>query len=158
LFGQGVGRGAGGGARPGAGAYEGRHEGVGMRLGFLVSHPIQYYAPLFRALAGLCDLTVYFAHRQTAEGQARAGFGVAFDWDIDRLSGYRSQFLTNVASRPSTDRYAGCDTPEVAREISAGRFDAVVVPGWALRSYWQAVRACRRAGVPVFVRGDCQLA
>ena len=43
-------------------------------------------------------------------------------------------------------------------EISAGRFDAFVVPGWSLRSYWQAVRACRRARVPVMVRGDSQLA
>ena len=48
-----------------------------MRLGFLISHPIQYYAPIFRELAKVCDLTVYFAHRQTGEGQASAGFGVA---------------------------------------------------------------------------------
>ena len=128
------------------------------RIGFLVSHPIQYYTPIFRELAKRCDLTVYFAHRQTPEQQASAGFGVAFDWDIDLLSGYRSQFLTNLSRRPSTDRFWGCDTPDVAREISEGRFDAFVVPGWALWSYWQAARACRRAGVPVFVRGDSQLA
>jgi glycosyltransferase involved in cell wall biosynthesis len=127
------------------------------RIGFLVSHPIQYYAPIFRELAKRCDLTVFFAHRQTAEEQARAGFGVAFDWDVDLLSGYDSRFLTNVARRPSTDRFAGCDTPGVAGEIARGRFDAFVVPGWALRSYWQAVRACRRLGIPVLARGDSQL-
>lgn len=127
------------------------------RIGFLVSHPIQYYAPIFRELARRCDLTVFFAHRQTAEQQARAGFGVAFDWDVDLLSGYDSRFLVNVARQPSTDRFAGCDTPGVADEIARARFDAFVVPGWALRSYWQAVRACRRLGVPVLVRGDSQL-
>lgn len=127
------------------------------RIGFLVSHPIQYYAPIFRELARRCDLTVFFAHRQTAEQQARAGFGVAFDWDVDLLSGYDSRFLVNVARQPSTDRFAGCDTPGIADEIARGRFDAFVVPGWALRSYWQAVRACRRLGVPVLVRGDSQL-
>jgi glycosyltransferase involved in cell wall biosynthesis len=127
------------------------------RIGFLVSHPIQYYAPIFRELAGRCDLTVFFAHRQTAEQQARAGFGVAFDWDVDLLSGYDSHFLVNVARQPSTDRFAGCDTPGIADEIARGRFDAFVVPGWALRSYWQAVRACRRLGVPVLARGDSQL-
>ena len=41
------------------------------RIGFLVSHPIQYYAPIFRELARRCDLTVFFAHRQTPEQQAR---------------------------------------------------------------------------------------
>ena len=26
-----------------------------MRIGFLISHPIQYYAPIFRELAKRCD-------------------------------------------------------------------------------------------------------
>lgn len=130
---------------------------MSLRVGFLISHPIQYYAPIFRELARLCDLTVFFAHRQTAEQQAQAGFGVAFDWDIDLVSGYRSKFLENVSRQPSTDRFSGCDTPSVAREIADGGFDAFVVPGWGLRSYMQAVKACHRAGVPVFVRGDSQL-
>lgn len=130
---------------------------MALRIGFLLSHPIQYFAPIFRELAKQCDLTVFYAHRQTAEQQARAGFGVAFDWDVDLLSGYHSRFLTNVARSPSTDRFFGCDTPEIAPEIAGGAFDGFVVPGWALLSYWQAVRACRRARVPVFVRGDSQL-
>jgi len=128
-----------------------------LRIGFLVSHPIQYYTPIFRELAKRCDLTVFFAHRQSAEQQADAGFGVAFDWDIDLLSGYRSQFLTNASRRPSTDHFWGCDTPGIRQEIAQGRFDAFVVPGWALWSYWQAVWACRRTRVPVLVRGDSQL-
>ena len=127
------------------------------RIGYLLSHPIQYLAPILRELAKQSDLTVFYAHRQTAEQQARAGFGVAFEWDVDLLSGYHSRFLTNVARNPSTDRFFGCDTPGIAAEIAAGGFDGFVVPGWALRTYWQAVRACRRAGVPVFARGDSQL-
>jgi glycosyltransferase involved in cell wall biosynthesis len=130
---------------------------VTLRIGFLISHPIQYFTPIFRELAKQCDLTVFYAHRQTAEQQARSGFGVAFDWDVDLLEGYHSKFLRNVARAPSTDRFFGCDTPEIATEIADGGFDGFVVPGWALRSYWQAVLACRRAGVPVFVRGDSQL-
>lgn len=128
------------------------------RVGFLVSHPIQYYTPVFRELARHCDLTVFFAHRQDATGQGQAGYGVAFDWDVDLLSGYESQFLNNVARVPSTQSFAGCNTPEIADWISDGHFDAFVVPGWSLRSYWQAVRACRRVRVPVMVRGDSQLA
>jgi glycosyltransferase involved in cell wall biosynthesis len=130
---------------------------MALRIGFLVSHPIQYLAPVFRELAKQCDLTVFYAHRQTAEQQAGAGFGVAFDWDVDLLSGYHSRFLSNVARAPSTDRFFGCDTPEIAAEIAGGAFDGFVVPGWALRTYWQAVQACRHAGVPVFARGDSQL-
>ena len=131
---------------------------MSLRIGFLVSHPIQYYAPIFRALAQRCDLTVFFAHRQTAEGQAKAGYGVTFQWDVDLLSGYESRTLTNVSRQPSTDQFAGCDTPDIAKDIEKGGFDAFLVPGWGLKSYLQAARACRRARVPVLVRGDSQLA
>src|SRR4051794_11061050 len=128
-----------------------------MRLGVLTSHAVQYQAPWFRALAQALDLDVYFAHRQSAEEQARAGFGVAFEWDLDLLSGYRSQYLKNVAPQPDVNRYAGCDTPEISDIIRQGKFDAFIVVGWYLKSHWQAIRACRSAGVPVLVRGDSQL-
>jgi len=141
-----------------------------MRLGILASHPIQYHAPWFRGLAKRVDLEVFFAHRQTAQGQADGGFGVAFDWDVDLLSGYQHRFLKNVSSRPGVNHFTGCDTPEIVDIIRKSLvrspvvrgpwpqpFDAFIVSGWQLKCYWQAVRACRRARVPVLVRGDSQL-
>jgi glycosyltransferase involved in cell wall biosynthesis len=128
-----------------------------MRLGILASHPIQYQAPLFRELARHVDLQVYFAHRQTAAGQSAAGFNVAFEWDVDLLSGYDHTFLHNQSRHPGVNGFFGCDTPEIADEIHQGRFDAFLVTGWYLKSSWQAIRACRRRGVPVMVRGDSQL-
>ena len=126
-----------------------------MRLGILTSHPIQYQAPWFRALARKVEVEVFFAHRQAAGEQS--DFGVAFEWDVDLLSGYPHRFLRNVAARPGVNHFSGCDTPEVAQLIRGGGFSAFVVSGWYLKSYWQAVRACRRAGVPVLVRGDSHL-
>jgi glycosyltransferase involved in cell wall biosynthesis len=127
------------------------------RIGFLVSHPIQYFTPLFRELDERCDLSVYFAHRQSPEQQAEAGYGVPFDWDIDLLSGYRSEFLPNLAKHPSPSTFWGCNTPMVASRITSGNFDAFIVPGWALFCYWQATFACWRNKVPILVRGDSQL-
>jgi glycosyltransferase involved in cell wall biosynthesis len=129
-----------------------------LRLGVLASHPIQYQAPLFRTLAERLDLEVLFAHRQSPAQQAAAGFGTPFDWDVDLLGGYPSRFLANRARRPGIDRFAGTDTPEVAELVRRGGFDAFLVTGWHLRCYWQAIRACRRHGTPVLVRGDSQLA
>ncbi|NBV25669.1 MAG: hypothetical protein EBS05_27670 [Proteobacteria bacterium] len=128
-----------------------------MRVGILSSHPIQYQAPWFQALAPVLDLEVFFAHRQSAAEQGRAGYGVAFEWDVDLLSGYRHRFLENVAREPNVNRFPGCDTPEVRNVVAVGRFDAFVVTGWYLKSYWQAIRACRRHRVPVLVRGDSHL-
>jgi glycosyltransferase involved in cell wall biosynthesis len=129
-----------------------------MRLAVLTSHPIQYYAPLFRALANAVDLHVFFAHRATAAEQASAGFGTPFTWDVDLTSGYAHSFLKNVARRPGTDRFLGCDTPDVGRHLREGRFQVLLVMGWHLKSYLQGVVAAKRLGIPVMVRGDSQLA
>lgn len=128
-----------------------------MRLAVVTSHPIQYYAPLFRELAARLDLHVFFAHRSTPEQQAAAGFGTAFDWDVDLTSGYAHSFLANVAADPGPHHFAGCDTPEVGARLAEGGFDAVLLLGWHLKSLRQALRAARRLRLPVMVRGDSQL-
>jgi glycosyltransferase involved in cell wall biosynthesis len=128
-----------------------------MRLAVVTSHPIQYQAPLFRSLAGALDLDVYFAHRATGADQAAAGFGVRFDWDVDLLSGYNHYFLHNVSRSPGTSYFRGCDTPEISPRLRQGRYDAVLVMGWYLKSFWQAVAAARSRGMPALVRGDSQL-
>ena len=128
-----------------------------MKLGILATHPIQYHAPLFRELAGHdgVDLTVFFAHRPTPAEQG-AGFGVDFVWDVDLLSGYRHQFLQNVARSPAKG-FAGYDTPKIASIIAGEKFDFFIVHGWNNRSCWQAFRACWRTGTPLAVRSDSQL-
>jgi glycosyltransferase involved in cell wall biosynthesis len=129
------------------------------RLGILSTHPIQYYSPWYRALAATpaLDVTVYYAHRSSGADQAAAGFGVAFEWDLPLLEGYRSEFLENHARRPSVAGFWGCHTPELAAIIARERFDAFVVHGWYNRSYWQAIRACWRTRTPVLIRGDSTL-
>lgn len=129
------------------------------RLAVVATHPIQYHTPLYQALAARPDLAVevLFAHRQDAAGQARAGYGVAFDWDVPLLAGYPSRFLRNCARRPDASTLLGCDVPEVGDVLREGRFDALLVHGWASRAYWQAILAARRLGLRVGVRGDSHL-
>lgn len=128
-----------------------------MRLAVLASHPVQYYAPLLRTLAERIDLTVFYAHKPTAVEQGADGFGAAFQWDVDLLSGYESVFLKNVAKHPNVSRFSGCDTPEIGQRLRAGRFDAVLALGWHLKSMIQGIVAAKRLGLPVMVRGDSQL-
>ena len=127
------------------------------RLAIVASHPIQYQAPWFRALARVTDLTVLFCHQQQSADQARAGFGVAFDWDVPLLEGYRHEWLDNRASTPDVSRATGCDTPDIGRVLRQGAFDACIVSGWYLKSYLQAIHACRRHRLPVLLRGDSHL-
>jgi glycosyltransferase involved in cell wall biosynthesis len=128
-----------------------------MRLAVLTSHPIQYHAPLFRELALTVDLHVLFAHRPGPAEQVRAGYDRPFEWDVDLTSGYAHTFLENVARRPGTDRFIGCDTPDIARHLRAGRFQALLVTGWHLKAHLQGILAAKRIGIPVMVRSDSQL-
>lgn len=127
-----------------------------MSLAILTSHPIQYYAPLFRELARRMDVKVFFAHRPVANEQG-SGFGTAFEWDVDLLSGYDHEFLRNSARRPDVQHFAGCDTPDIGAVLDARRFRSLLVTGWHLRSYIQGIAAARRRRIPVLVRGDSQL-
>src|SRR5580765_5818095 len=127
------------------------------RLALVTSLPIQYQVPWFRALAQVTDLEVFYCHRQNSEDQAAAGFDVPFQWDIPLFDGYAYSFLQNVAARPDVSSFSGCDTPEVADRLRAGRFDACLVSGWYLKSYLQAIWACKHAGIPVLTRGYSQL-
>ena len=127
------------------------------RLALVASHPVQYLAPWYRALAALLSLKVFFAHRISAADHARGGFDVGFEWDTPLLEGYAFEWLANTASRPGVDHFWGCNTPGVGTAIRRSDFDAVLVNGWQLFSYWQAIRAAGAAGLPVLVRGDSQL-
>lgn len=118
---------------------------------------MQYYTPLFRALAERLDLTVFYAHRATENDQSQAGFGVGFEWDIDLLSGYRHEFLQNVAAKPGLDHFTGVDTPDISRRLRAGNFDSVLLMGWFLKCFHQALWAARRLHIPALVRGDSHL-
>ena len=128
-----------------------------IRLAIVASHAVQYQAPLFRGLASRLDVTVFFCHRHDPEQERQAGYGQAFSWDVPVLEGYRHTWLDNVARRPGVNRFSGCDTPDIGRHLRDGRFDACLVHGWYLKSYLQAIAACRRLGIPVLLRGDSQL-
>ncbi|MFN0219994.1 MAG: glycosyltransferase family 4 protein [Hyphomicrobium sp.] len=128
-----------------------------MRLAVVASHPIQYHAPLYRCLAERIDLKVFYAHRADANDQSLAGFGVPFEWDVDLLSGYRHEFLTNSSREPGLHHFAGCDSPDINSRLVSGGFDAVLLQGWQFKSYFQAGQAARRNRLPILVRGDSQL-
>lgn len=128
-----------------------------MRLAVLTTHPIQYYGPLFRELARRVDLDVLFAHRASPEEQGRAGFGHAFDWDIDITGGYAHSFLVNTARRPGADAFLGCDTPEIGERLRKGGYDALLLTGWGSKTYIQGLLAAKRLRLPVVVRGDSHL-
>ena len=129
-----------------------------IKLAAFLTHPVQYYSPWFADLAKRLDLKVYYALNDTSSDQAQAGFGVEFNWDIDLLAGYESEYLNNVASMPRLAGFSGCDVPEVSSRLREDAPDAVLTFGWHKKYYWQVLMAAFRQGIPAFVRVDSQLA
>jgi glycosyltransferase involved in cell wall biosynthesis len=127
-----------------------------LRIAALLTHPVQYYSPWLARLGAYTDLMVYYAHRQCAQGQAAAGFGVEFDWDVPLLDGYQHRFLANVSARPGLAHFGGCDTPEIASILRAERYDALLLFGWNKKSLLQGWLGALRSRTPVFVRLDSQ--
>ncbi len=128
-----------------------------LKIAAAVTHPIQYYSPWFATVAKHCDLQVFYSLRQSPQGQADAGFGTAFDWDVPLLDGYQYEFLKNVSATPGLSRFGGTDTPSIFRRIAEGNFDAVMTIGWHRKSLLQAAFASIQKRVPLFVRLDSHL-
>lgn len=127
------------------------------RLLIVTSHPIQYQAPLFRAVAALpeVDAEVLFLTLPSAAEQG-AGFGRAFTWDQDLLEGYRWRRATTTVGGGLGAGFRGLRLRHPSRELLGGDRppDAVLVLGWQVEGLVQILAAARRRGLPVLLRGD----
>ena len=130
-----------------------------LRLAIVSTHPIQYYAPIFQALARSNTLIprVFYTWSQTAAAAVSdPGFAQVITWDIPLLEGYEHEFVENVAIRPGTDHFRGLRNPGLKQAIEAWGANAVLVFGWNLESHLEALRYFK-GRIPVFFRGDSTL-
>lgn len=127
----------------------------GTRLAYLVSHPIQYQAPLLRLLANEpnIDLTVFFLSDFSARSYVDVGFGRPVTWDVDLLSGYRHEVLPALGGSERVTRVRPF-SHGVAPMIRPDRFDALWVHGYAHPVMLAAVAVAHARGVPVLLRGE----
>lgn len=124
-----------------------------MRIAAIATHPIQYQAPWFRALAasGL-DLVVLFGCLPGAAAQG-TGFGVPFEWDVPMTDGYVWETLE--LRRPARlDRFLGLRARGLRRRMALGGYEAVLSTGWNSWILVQALRAARSLRLPVVVRAE----
>jgi glycosyltransferase involved in cell wall biosynthesis len=129
------------------------------RIAIFTSHPIQYQAPLFRALAARHDLepTVYFGSRHGLDVSLDGGFGQAFRWDVPLVEGYAHAFLPNVAAHPDVSRFRGVRVTAAAECLASGGYAALLLLGWQTFAHLQMLRAAWTLGIPVIVRGESTL-
>jgi len=130
-----------------------------IKLAFIVSHPIQYYVPLYQALAARDDVAikVFYTWHAAERPELDRGFGVPVAWDIPLLSRYSYELVANVSRDPGPHRFLGLRNPALVRRVEAWGPDAVHITGWAWLSHLMALRAFAKKGTPTLFRGDSHL-
>jgi glycosyltransferase involved in cell wall biosynthesis len=133
-----------------------------VRLAYLVSHPIQYQAPLLRRIAQEpdIDLTVFFASNFSVREYVDKGFGVDVKWDVPLLDGYRHEFLPSIWDKrrtgPTSQLNYGIFSRLLGRHGDAG-FDVLWVHGYSTLNAQQAMLAAKALGIPVLLRAESRL-
>ena len=127
-------------------------------LDIIVSHPIQYYAPLFALIAKSkqINLQVFYTWGQAKEAVYDPGFGKNRSWDIPLLEGYNYTFLHNTAKEPGSHHFRGINNPSIIKEIDAFKPEIILVIGWAFKSHLKVLRHYK-SKVPIWFRGDSTL-
>jgi glycosyltransferase involved in cell wall biosynthesis len=125
-------------------------------LAILTSHPIQYQAPLWKAIhgSGETPISVWFLTTQGIHKTKDADFGREFSWDIDLLDGYSHGFL-KVNEDWDLRRFRGVQLKESLRDrLFEQRIEALWIEGWRLKPLWDAVTTAKRLGISVWMRGE----
>ena len=125
------------------------------KLAIVITHPIQYYAPLFQLLAtnAQIGLKVFYTWSQSKEVVKDKTFGKDIVWDVPLLEGYSYEFVDNISKDPGSNSWKGIDTPELNTKIEAYNPDAILVYGWNMKSHFSVLRHFKNK-IPVWFRGD----
>jgi glycosyltransferase involved in cell wall biosynthesis len=134
-----------------------------VRLAYVVSHPIQYQAPLLRRIAQEpdIDMTVLFGSDFSVRGYKDEGFGVEVEWDTPLLEGYRYEFLPRLRDTGGVSPLSPISRGIYKRLRTADgspAFDALWVHGYASINALQAILAANALGIPVLLRAESWLA
>jgi len=124
----------------------------------LATHPIQYYAPLYRCLAerGRIDIKVLYLTDAGAVAHVDEGFARKVAWDIPLLAGYEYSVLqpgTAITSRGFWQRHDS----RLASVLDAERPDWLLLYGYASRMNWVAAHWARRTRVRIAYSSDSNI-
>jgi glycosyltransferase involved in cell wall biosynthesis len=133
-----------------------------VRLAYLVSHPIQYQAPLLRRIAQEpdIDLTVFFGSDFSMRDYKDEGFGVGVKWDVPLLDGYRYEFLPALRDNATVGVASPLNYGIFGRLRGNGdgaAFDVLWVHGYATVNSLHGMLAAKALGIPVLLRAESWL-
>jgi glycosyltransferase involved in cell wall biosynthesis len=125
------------------------------RLAIVVTHPIQHFTHLYRALAQVPEiaLKVFFCSRIGLEKYFDREMNTEIAWADDLTGGYDHAFLPE-AERIKQSSTLGINNPSIGPALAAFKPDAVLIYGYATVTSLRALAWCRFNRVAVLMTGD----
>ncbi|WP_392534631.1 glycosyltransferase family 4 protein [Nostoc sp. C117] len=124
-------------------------------LAIIDTHPIQYRTPVYRTLSKHFDIpiTVIYGSDFSIVGYKDPEFGVRFAWDIDLLSGYPSQFLSQV-KMGGAESFETLSSQGLAAVLEKIQPKALLTTGYNHRFYRGVLYEAWKAKYPIIFRGE----
>ena len=125
-----------------------------IKLAWIATHPIQYQAPLFRAISKVneIDLEVIYFSNFSVANYRDSEFGTSISWGSDILDGYKFKFLNTFGPKIQQIKTFSPFILGLRKNLFSGKYDAVMVQGWNHYGMLIAAWVCKYYGVKVFIR------
>lgn len=126
------------------------------RVAVVVSHPIQYFAPLYRALAPELELLVLFASRIGIDARLDPAMGVTLAWSTDLTSGYDHRFLAGAEAIAHAGFWS-LNNRDIERRLAEHDPDVVILHGYASLTNLRALAWAKLRRRPVILASDASV-
>ncbi|GAB2580935.1 glycosyltransferase family 4 protein [Spirosoma areae] len=126
---------------------------------FINSHPIQYFAPMYKYMneQGLSVDAWYGSSGSTGVSMDKE-FGVEVKWDIPLLEGYNYRFFKNLSYKPShSNGFWGLVNLSMVVEIFRIPKSIIVVHGWHYFTHFLIIMLGKLNGHTICIRNDMPL-
>ncbi len=132
--------------------------GPKIRLAYLLTHPVQYQAPLLRRIAAEpgIDLTVFFCSDFSLEKFYDPEFAKEIEWDVPLVAGYHYEVLPAIGGSKQITFWRPFNYG-LAKRLRKGSFDILWIHGYARWFSWVGILVAKAQGIKVLIRDDATL-
>jgi len=130
-----------------------------IKLAILNTHPIQYFAPLYKILAqeDNIDLTVLYCSRWGLDEYNDPQFKTKFKWDIPLLDEYNYKFLKNLRNTEDVNKFFNLINLEVISVLIKKKYDVLWMNGHNSVTNIMAIVSAKLVGTKLLMRAETQL-
>ena len=125
------------------------------KIAYLVSHPIQYQAPMLKYIARNleADIETLFLTDMSIKGYKDVEFNKEILWDIPLLEGYKYKFLKTFGSKNKVSYFSPICL-NLFKVIKDGRYDIIWIHGWGSITNILAIIYAKQLNIKILLRGE----